>query len=34
MILLDFMDDSCPIQVKHVDKVGSPDIDKFQAAMT
>jgi hypothetical protein len=30
---LDFMDDWYPIQVKQVDKVGGPDIDKFQAAM-
>lgn len=30
---LDFMDDWYPIQVKQMDKVGRPDIDKFQAAM-
>ncbi len=30
---LDFMDDWYPIQVKQQDKVGRPDIDKFEAAM-
>jgi hypothetical protein len=30
---LDFMDDWYPIQVKQMDKVGRPDIDKFEAAM-
>ena len=30
---LDFMDEWYPIQVKQMDKVGRPDIDKFQAAM-
>jgi DNA modification methylase len=30
---LDFMDDWYPIQVKHMDKTGRPDIDKFEAAM-
>ena len=30
---LDFMDDWYPIQVKQEDKVGRPDIDKFEAAM-
>jgi hypothetical protein len=30
---LDFMDDWYPIQVKQVDRVGRPDIDKFEAAM-
>ncbi len=30
---LDFMDDWYPIQVKQGDKVGRPDIDKFEAAM-
>jgi hypothetical protein len=30
---LDFMDDWYPIQVKQMDRVGRPDIDKFQAAM-
>ena len=30
---LDFMDDWYPIQVKQLDKVGRPDIDKFEAAM-
>jgi DNA modification methylase len=29
----DFMDDWYPIQVKQMDKVGRPDIDKFEAAM-
>ena len=27
------MDDWYPIQVKQMDKVGRPDIDKFEAAM-
>ncbi|MGO9269783.1 MAG: DNA methyltransferase [Terriglobia bacterium] len=30
---LDFMDDWYPIQVKQRDKVGRPDVDKFEAAM-
>ena len=30
---LDFMDEWYPIQVKQLDKVGRPDIDKFEAAM-
>jgi len=30
---LGFMDDWYPIQVKQLDKVGRPDIDKFEAAM-
>jgi len=30
---LDFMDDWYPVQVKQMDKVGRPDIDKFEAAM-
>jgi DNA modification methylase len=30
---LDFMDEWYPIQVKQQDKVGRPDIDKFEAAM-
>lgn len=30
---LGFMDDWYPIQVKQMDKVGRPDIDKFEAAM-
>ncbi len=30
---LDFMDNWYPIQVKQQDKVGRPDIDKFEAAM-
>ena len=30
---LDFMDDWYPIQVKQMDKVGRPDIDKFEAGM-
>ena len=30
---LDFMDIWYPIQVKQQDKVGRPDIDKFEAAM-
>jgi SAM-dependent methyltransferase len=30
---LDFMDDWYPIQVKQMDRVGRPDIDKFEAAM-
>jgi DNA modification methylase len=30
---LDFMDEWYPIQVKQMDKVGRPDIDKFEAAM-
>jgi hypothetical protein len=30
---LDFMDVWYPIQVKQQDKVGCPDIDKFEAAM-
>ncbi len=30
---LSFMDDWFPIQVKQMDKVGRPDIDKFEAAM-
>jgi len=30
---LDFMGDWYPVQVKQMDKVGRPDIDKFQAAM-
>jgi hypothetical protein len=30
---LDFMDDWYPVQVKQMDKVGRPDIDKFKAAM-
>jgi hypothetical protein len=30
---LDFMDEWYPVQVKQVDKVGRPDIDKFEAAM-
>ncbi len=30
---LDFMDEWYPIQVKHSDRVGRPDIDKFEAAM-
>jgi site-specific DNA-methyltransferase (adenine-specific) len=30
---LDFMDDWYPIQAKQVDRVGRPDIDKFEAAM-
>ena len=30
---LDFMDDWYPIQVKQMDKVGRPDIDKFETAM-
>lgn len=30
---LDFMDDWYPIQVKQQDRVGRPDIDKFEAAM-
>jgi len=30
---LDFMDDWYPIQVKQQDKVGRPDIDKFETAM-
>ena len=30
---LDFMDDWYPIQVKQGDKVGRPDVDKFEAAM-
>jgi hypothetical protein len=30
---LDFMDDWYPIQVKQMEKVGRPDIDKFEAAM-
>lgn len=30
---LDFMDDWYPIQVKQMDKVGRPDVDKFEAAM-
>lgn len=30
---LDFMDEWYPIQVKQMDRVGRPDIDKFQAAM-
>jgi DNA modification methylase len=29
----DFMDDWYPVQVKQMDKVGRPDIDKFEAAM-
>ena len=31
---LDFMDAWYPIQVKQKDKVGRPDIDEFEAAMT
>ncbi|MGP8260612.1 MAG: DNA methyltransferase [Acidobacteriaceae bacterium] len=30
---LDFMDEWYPVQVKQMDKVGRPDIDKFEAAM-
>ena len=30
---LDFMDIWYPVQVKQMDKVGRPDIDKFEAAM-
>jgi site-specific DNA-methyltransferase (adenine-specific) len=30
---LDFMDEWYPIQVKQMDRVGRPDIDKFEAAM-
>ena len=30
---LDFMDEWYPIQVKQIDKVGRPDIDKFDTAM-
>jgi adenine-specific DNA-methyltransferase len=30
---LGFMDDWYPVQVKQMDKVGRPDIDKFEAAM-
>jgi site-specific DNA-methyltransferase (adenine-specific) len=30
---LDFMDDWYPIQVKQQEKVGRPDVDKFEAAM-
>jgi hypothetical protein len=30
---LDFMDNWYPIQVKHKDKVGRPDIDSFEAVM-
>jgi hypothetical protein len=30
---LDFMDEWHPIQVKQMDRVGRPDIDKFEAAM-
>lgn len=30
---LSFMDDWFPIQVKQIDRVGRPDIDKFEAAM-
>ncbi len=30
---LDFMDDWYPIQVKQMDRVGRPDVDKFEAAM-
>ncbi|HEY5382181.1 MAG TPA: DNA methyltransferase [Acidobacteriaceae bacterium] len=30
---LDFMDDWYPVQVKQMDKVGRPDIDKFEASM-
>ena len=30
---LDFMDEWYPVQVKQLDKVGRPDIDKFEAAM-
>jgi SAM-dependent methyltransferase len=30
---LDFMDEWYPIQVKQMDRVGRPDVDKFEAAM-
>jgi hypothetical protein len=30
---LDFMDEWYPVQVKQLDQVGRPDIDKFEAAM-
>jgi DNA modification methylase len=30
---LDFMDEWYPIQVKQMDRIGRPDIDKFEAAM-
>ena len=30
---LGFMDEWYPIQVKQMDKVGRPDVDKFEAAM-